>query len=295
MSDWDGQSRGNLLGYKIFIFILKHVHIKVAYFVVWFVAVYFYFSTKKKDIRHFYRRILNYAPVKSELSIFRNYFVFGKILLDKFAILAGFTNKFTYNYEGEQHLTEMAKAGKGGIIIGAHAGNWEIAGHLLSRINRPVHIIIYDGERSNLKELMEESTGMKSFHVISVKDNDMQHIYDIKEVLSKGDIIAMHGDRFRSGSKTYSCNFFGQMANFPLGPYYLASQFDVPFCFVHTMKETNSHYHFFSSPQMKIEFSNPKTKILDIRAKAELYASVLEKMMHKYPLQWFNYYNFWNT
>jgi predicted LPLAT superfamily acyltransferase len=189
----------------------------------------------------------------------------------------------------------MANAGKGGIILGAHAGNWEIAGHLLSRLKRPVHIVIYDGERSNLKELMEETTGTKSFHVIPVKDNDMQHIYEIKDVLSQGDLVAMHGDRFRDNSKTYSCNFFGKKARFPLGPYYLAAQFDVPLCFVHTIKETNSHYHFYSTPPLKINNLNPKTKLTDIKAKTELYAETLEKMMRKYPLQWFNYYNFWNA
>ncbi len=293
MPDWDGQSKGNLLGYKIFIFILKHIHIRVAYFFVWFVALYFYFSTKKKDIRFFFRQIQSYGLVKSELSIFRNYFTFGKILLDKFAILAGFHSKFTYVHEGEQYIYEMANAGKGGIIIGAHAGNWEIAGHLLSRYERPVHILIYDGERSNLKELMEEITGKTSFHIITVREDDMQHIYDIKEALSNGDMIAMHGDRFRHDNKTHPCNFFDRKAKFPLGPYFLAAQFDVPFCFVHTMKETNSHYHFYSTPPMKIKFSDPKSKLADIKAKTELYASELEKMMRKYPLQWFNYYNFW--
>lgn len=295
MSDWDGQSKGSLLGYKILIFILKHTHIQVTYFIVWFIALYYYFSTRKKDIRHFYRQVLSYGSINTELSIFRNYFIFGKTLLDKFAVLSGTTEKFTYDHEGEQHIYDMANAGKGGIIIGAHAGNWEIAGHLLSRYNRPVHVLIYDGERSNLKELIEETTGTKSYHVIAVKDDDMEHIYDIKDALSKGDLIAMHGDRFRDNSKTHLCDFFGKKAKFPLGPYYLAAQFDVPFCFVYTMKDTNSHYHFYSSPPLRINFSNPKSKVEDIKTKSELYAKELEKMIKKYPLQWFNYYNFWNT
>ncbi|MBA7524729.1 hypothetical protein ES705_16871 [subsurface metagenome] len=295
MSDWDGQSKGNVLGYKIFIFILRYIHIRVAYFIVWFVALYYYFSTQKKDIRFFYKQILHYDRVKSESSIFLNYVTFGKVLLDKIAILAGFSSKYTYDYEGEQHLHKMANEGKGGIIIGAHAGNWEIAGHLLTRINRPVHVLIYDGERSNLKELMEDITGEKSFDVIPVRDNDMLHIYEIKKALDNGDIIAMHGDRFRSGTKTHQCNFLGRQAKFPLGPYYLATQFNVPFCFVYTMKETNTHYHFSSTPPMNIDSGNKKNKNENIKLKTELYASELEKMIRKYPLQWFNYYNFWNT
>ena len=295
MSEWDGQSKGSLLGYKILIFILKHIHIRVAYFIVWFIALYYYFTTSKKYIRHFYLQTQSYSLIKAEFSIFRNYFVFGKTILDKFAILAGIRKKFTYDHEGEEYIYEMANAGKGGIIIGAHAGNWEIAGHLLSRYNRPVHVVIYDGERSNLKELLEETTGTKSFHVISVRDNDLQHIYEIREALANGDLIAMHGDRFRDNSRTYKCNFFNRKAKFPLGPYYLASQFDVPFCFVYTMKDSNSHYHFYSTPAMRIKFTDPKSKLEDIKTKAELYSQELEKMIRQYPLQWFNYYNFWTT
>ena len=295
MSDWEGQSRGTVLGYKIFIFILKYIHIRVAYFVVWFVAFYYYFSVRKKDIRFFFKDILHYNLFKVEISVFKNFLVFGKVLIDKIVILAGFSGKFTFDYEGEKYLHEMASSGEGGIILGAHAGNWEIAGHLLKRIKRPVHIVMYDGERSNIKEMLEEITGNRSFSIITIKDHDLSHVFTINEALKKGDLIAMHGDRFREGSRTHTRKFFGQDAKFPLGPYYLASQFNVPVSFVSTMKETNSHYHFYATPPILISAVSGKEKTEEIINASALYSNELEKKVRLYPLQWFNFYNFWKT
>jgi len=295
MSDWDGRSRGSVIGYKIFIFMLRYANIRAAYFILSIVVSYYYLFSKKKHIRHFYKKILSYSFFKTELSIFKNYLLLGKVLIDKVTIMAGFKNDFTFEYEGEQYLHQLAEEGKGGIIIGAHAGNWEIAGYLLKRINKPVHVLMYDGERSNIKELIEKTTGGESFKTIYIRDNDLSHIYKVNEVLQKGELIAMHGDRFIPGSKTHKCKFMGREANFPLGPYYIASQFNAPVCFVSTMKESNTRYHFYSTPPMHITVLDKTDKNRMINEMAEKYANELEKMVKKYPLQWFNYYNFWDT
>lgn len=295
MSDWDGRSRGSVLGYKIFIFILRYVHIRVAYFVLSFIVFYYYVFSNKKNIRFFFREIHSYGIIKTELSILKNYILLGKMLIDKVTLIAGFRNNFTFEYEGEQYLQQMADEGKGGIIIGAHAGNWEIAGYLLKRISKPVHVLMYDGERSNIKELFENVKGGESFKTIYIYNNDLSHIYKVSEALRRGEIIAMHGDRFIPGSKTQLCKFFGRDANFPLGPYYLASQFNVPVCFVSTMKETNTLYHFYSMPPMHFPSGTRKDKNHRITEMAEKYAQELERMVKKYPMQWFNYYNFWDT
>jgi predicted LPLAT superfamily acyltransferase len=295
MSDWDGHSRGNTLGYKIFIFILKYIHIRVAYFVVVFVVFYFYIFSKKTHIRFFYRQIIAHGKLKSELSIYRNYLFLGKTIIDRVALIAGFSNKFTYDFEGENYLQQMADEGKGGIILGAHTGNWEIAGHLLTRLNRPVHLLMFDGERSKIKEVLEEVTGNKGFKVIYIRQNDLSHIFQISEALKDGDLIAMHGDRFIPGSKTHLCSFFGRKAMFPVGPYILAAHFAVPVCFVSTMKDSDTHYHFYATAPVTIDVMNEKERNSKIEKNVELYATELEKMVKKYPLQWFNYYNFWQT
>ena len=297
MSSWSGKSKGKPLGYRIFIFILKHINIRVAYFIVWFVALYYFLFADKKAIKHFYSQALGYEGRKLKKSVFGNFYMLGKVMLDRITLLAGFKGKYTFDFEGEEYLHQLAQSGTGGIILGAHAGNWEVAGKLLKRLKTPVHIVMYDGERSEIKDLLEETTGGKAFNVVYVKENDMSHIYEINEIIKRGELIAMHGDRFLPGNKSHECMFFGLKAPLPLGPYYLAASLKVPICFVSTMKETTSHYHFYSTPPLLVsgENSSRKTIHTDVKEMAEHYASNLETIVKKYPLQWFNYYNFWNV
>ena len=47
MSQWEGKSKGTVLGYRIFVFFIKNVGIKSAYVVLYFVATYYYIFLKK--------------------------------------------------------------------------------------------------------------------------------------------------------------------------------------------------------------------------------------------------------
>ena len=54
MGKWDGKSKGTLLGYKIFVFCIKKLGIKAAYFVLYFVASYYFLFLKKSNKAVFY-------------------------------------------------------------------------------------------------------------------------------------------------------------------------------------------------------------------------------------------------
>jgi predicted LPLAT superfamily acyltransferase len=91
-----------------------------------------------------------------------------------------------------------------------------------------------------------------------------------------------------------SKNFLSKEAKFPYGPFYLAARFNKPVCFTFAFKETNTHYHFYSTPGKQY----PAVKNVSQRAEiAEMilgdYLVELEKMTLKYPHQWFNFYDFW--
>ena len=94
----------------------------------------------------------------------------------------------------------------------------------------------------------------------------------------------MHGDRFREGNRTIEMEFLGMKAEFPIGPFLLATKFKVPVSFVFCVKESKYHYHLFASP------GKMYTSIDDL---AKDYKLGLEKKVWAYPLQWNNYYTFW--
>jgi predicted LPLAT superfamily acyltransferase len=296
MSKWEGKSKASVLGYKIFVFILNHLGLKLAYIVLRFVALYYFLFARKsnKSIRYFYHDILKYKRSTTLLKIYKNYYVFGQTLLDKVAVMAGVKTKFTVDHEGGDILDKIAATGKGGILISAHIGNWEIAGQLLNRLNTTFNILMYENEHESIKKYMEEVEKKKNIKIIAIKDGEMGHIIELHNAFSRNELVVMHGDRFREGTKTYEATFLGKKANFPAGPFIMAAKFAVPVTFVFSVKESATHYHFFATEPILLKRTRSEAQT-DEAAKGLLknYLTEFEKMVHRYPEQWFNYYDFW--
>ncbi len=128
-TEWEGKSRGTVLGYKIFIFFIKNLGTGASYFLLLFVALYYCFFSGKstKAIFQYFHKRLKYSRLKSYLYVYRNYFVFGQTIIDKVAISSGLQNRFTYEFDGVENIQELIKKDEGGILISAHVGNFEIA------------------------------------------------------------------------------------------------------------------------------------------------------------------------
>lgn len=296
MTSWDGKTRGTPLGYRIFIFLLKILSIQVSYFVLRFVACWFFCFTDKKAIYFYFRKIQHYSRLRSWGAVYKNFYLFGQVLLDRIAILGGMSDKFSFDFDGEEHLHRMAAGKTGGILVGAHVGNWEIAGQLLERIDAKIHIVMYDGEQGHIKDLMAEVIVKKKIDIIYIREGDGSYLNAIDEALKNKHIIAMHGDRFLPGMNTCTADFMTYPADFPTGPFHLAAKYQVPLVHVSAMKESCSHYHFYATAPVLYKYPGSlKERKEELARMVNDYVAELERMIKLYPCQWFNYYQFWKT
>ena len=110
-AEWQGKSRGTVLGYKIFVFFMKNFGLGAAYFILYFVATYFCFFARdsSKAIYYYFKERLQYSKEKSLWSIFKSYYVFGQTIIDKVAISSGLRDKFTYEFDGIKLLKSAFK------------------------------------------------------------------------------------------------------------------------------------------------------------------------------------------
>ncbi len=291
MPSWQGKSKGTKTGYRIFVMVLRRFGLSSAYLMLRFVAFYYFLFSRSssKEIYTFFRQILGYKKLAALANVYRNYFWFGQSLIDKIVLMSGIPNSFSFEFDGEQNLHEIAEKGKGGLLISAHVGNWEIAGFLMNRVDVKTSIVMFDGEHQKIKEYLDQVMTNRQINIIVVKD-DLSHIYQISEALQKNEFVCIHADRFVEGTRTLKRDFLGKPASFPLGPFILAARLRVPVSFVFALKESKLHYHFFAS--------RPKVyAALDIKTQPEEmlsdYIAELEEKVQRYPAQWFNYYNFW--
>jgi len=288
--EWEGKSKGTVLGYKIFIFFIRKLGVRAAYGLLYFVALYYVFFAGKstRSIFYYFRKRLKYSWTKSVFSIYKSYYVFGKTIIDKAAISSGLQNRFTHECDGVENIIELLDKKQGGIMISAHVGNFEIAEFFFEEIDTrsQISLVTTDAEHKNIKEYMEKVTMRSNVKFILVKD-DMSHIFEINNALSNGELVCFTGDRYMKGQKLLTESLMGKEANFPAGPFLLASRLNVPVLFVYVMKETNKHYHLYAR--------QAEVKNRDAEGLLKKYTESVEWMLKKYPLQWFNYFDFWET
>jgi predicted LPLAT superfamily acyltransferase len=290
MSEWDGKSKGGLLGYKIFVFCIKNLGIRPSYFVLYFVASYYFLFLKKTNRVTFYyfHNRLGYSKAKARQMVFMSYYTFGQTLIDKTAISAGMRDRFTYEFDGIQRLRDLLANKNGGVLISAHIGNFEIAEYFLSDLDDQfqINLLTTDMEHRAIKQYLDSIASKSSVKFIIIKE-DLSHIYEINNALSNNELICLTGDRYMEGVKYIMQPFLGEEANFPAGPFLIASRLKVPVVFVYVMKEKKLHYHLYAR--------QAEVKHRDDKALLAAYVDNLEWMLKKYPLQWFNYFDFWQS
>jgi len=289
MSQWDGKSKGTVLGYRIFVFLIQKAGVKSAYVLLYFVASYYFLFLKKSNrvIFYYFKERLQYSYFKSKKMVFKSYYTFGQTIIDKISISAGMRNKFTYQFDGIDILKKLLAEKKGGVLISAHVGNFEIAEHFFGEIDLDfqINLVTTDLEHSAIKNYLESVTQKPTVKFIIIKD-DLSHIFEINAALTNNELVCFTGDRYFEGTKSLSEHFLGKEANFPAGPFLIASRLKVPVVFVYVMKEPNLHYHLYAR--------EATVKHRDEKALLKEYVQSVEGILERYPLQWFNYFDFWN-
>ena len=287
MAEWDGKSRGTVFGFKVFVFFIKNFGINAAYALMHRPVPYFcLFSGKNvQGLRFYFRKRLGYSRLKTITSIYKTYYTFGQTLVDKIAISSGLRSNYSYEFDGEIKISEVLEMNRGGILISAHIGNFELAQFFFKErsASDSISIVITDQDHEDIKEYLGKYV-KKETHFIVVKD-DLSHIFEINAALAQNKIICIAGDRYMDNSKYLEETLLGTKAKFPLGPFYLANKLQVPVLFVYVMREPKRHYHLYAK-----WIEQGHGSVQDLLKK---YTENVEEMIQKYPLQWFNFYNFW--
>lgn len=175
-------------------------------------------------------------------------------------------------------------------MIGAHVGNWEIGAPFFDDYGKKMNIVMFDAEYQKIKELLEKNTNGKNYKVIPVNEDNLTHIFRIRDVLANGEYVCFQGDRYVEGAQTFKETFLGAEASFPAGPFLLASRLGVPVVFYFAVREKGMHYKFnfvLAQPEKRVKGVVPGQGLL------KQYVSALESVVKQYPEQWFNYYDFW--
>ncbi len=290
--DWKGKTGGGWFGQNFLLLFLSKVKVVWLYPVLYLVIpFYLIFAKKGRDaIYSYFRDRLYYSKWKAFLSTYRNHILFGEVVLDKFAILAGNAKQFKVEMQGEDVIHDLLAGESGFIIASAHFGNLEMAGLSIHQDKKKINGIIFGGERKGFQEQRDSAFGKMNINLIPVSD-DMSHLFTIKNALEEGEVVTIPCDRFLGGNKKVTLDFLGSETDFPVGTFRLAAQLNVPVASLFIVKISHSKYYGYAKRL------DPSPDATNSVAQAEhltrVFAAELEDVVKQYPLQWFNFYSFW--
>lgn len=289
MSKWDGKTKGTLLGYQILLFCVRYMHLWFVYQILRFVSLYYYLfsGSARTALKQFYSVGLGFGGADLQRLIYRNFYYFAQTLIDRMAFLVGKEDRFQLSFEHEDYLIKMREAGKGGILLSAHLGNWETAGNLLKgRVTPTINVVMLDSEVEAIKDYLNDETGGSKFRIIAIKD-DLSHVVKINSALKNNEFVAIHADRYMEGAKSLVLPFLGKTARFPLGPFLIASKFKAPVTFVFGVKKSKFVYH--------LSATLPIAEALSPEEIAMAFVKELEFRVKENPEQWFNYFPYFEN
>lgn len=289
MRQWAGSTFGNGWMHRNLIRILRYVDPRILYLFsdIFVIPVCLIFGKSRKYSFRFYRERLGYGFLKACLATYRNHCCFSQVVIDRFAMYAG--RRFDIAVEGMDTFNQLASRKEGFIHLSSHVGNYEIAGYSLVSSEKTIYAVVYSNEKESV---MNNRNGMFSKTNISMiaLRQDMSHLFEIDKAICNGDIVSFPSDRFMEGARCLTKPFFGKEAKFPYGPFSVATMRGVEVLAVNVMKEGKRKYRIFVTP-LQYDRSLPRKAQIDQLSLA--YVSELEKRVGQYPLQWFNFYDFW--
>lgn len=239
-------------------------------------------------------------PVPSNLTSYQHFLRFGGAMLDKIASWRGELHvgrDVVFAQGAEETLNVSDPRGK--LLLASHLGDVE-ACRALAQLqgSKTINALVFSDNAQRFKQIMEEMAPQAGLNLLPVNDIGPDTAILLKEKLDRGEWIAIVGDRIavttQRGGEWRVCwsRFMGQVAPFPQGPFILASILRCPVDLIFALRQQEK-LHIHCEP-----FADPlllprATRQQALQHTVDRYAERLEHYALQSPLDWFNFFDFW--
>lgn len=286
---WEGRTFGGGWMHEALIAMLRALPLRVLYaFVAVFVIPPCMFTKGGRQSYHFYRRRFNRTPLHALSSAYGNLLCFGKVIIDRFAMYAG--KKFEFEIVGYEHFEQLEAQPEGFVMLSAHVGNYELAGYSLTSRRKRFNAVVYGGEKASIMANRKRMFAERNIRMISALPEG-DHPFLLNDAIMGGEIISLPADRVTGTSRSVKLELLGKEAPFPLGPFFTAALHGLSVISVSVMKAAARRYVILIAP---LDYPQQGSHKAQAERLARRWAEELERIVKAYPLQWFNYYDFWH-
>ena len=288
--NWRGHTDGTPWMQRTLVRLLRVIPVEVLYGIVALVIPFYllFDGRARRAAWKFFRKRLGWSCWRSFWSVYANEWMLGLVVIDRFACYAG--KKFRLQTLDKENFDRFSAREEGFVQLFSHIGNSEMAGYFFPS-TKTIHVLVFAGETERMMQGRQDLFSQKNVVMVPVQ-TDMSHIFTLSQALSEGQIASMPADRAFGSPRTVSLPFLGAPAQFPVGPFRLAVAHGVQVNALFVMKTSSRTYRAYHQPLVDVR-GKGLSRDAAVEALMKDYVARLEEMVRQYPLQWFNFYDFW--
>ncbi|WP_455915158.1 glycosyltransferase family 2 protein [Pantoea agglomerans] len=239
-------------------------------------------------------------PLPARMTSFHHFLRFGEAMLQKIASWRGdlrWGKEIDFAAGAEQALAAGQPGGR--LILASHLGDIEACRALAQQVSGLViNALVFTDNAERFRQVMDEIAPEASKHVIPVSNIGPETAILLQQKLDAGEWVAIVGDRTavnrqRGGvRRVIWSSFLGKPAPFPQGPFVLAAALRCPVLLMFALREQGQlklHCEPFADPLLLPRATRQQA----LQDAVDRYAARLEHHALIAPLDWFNFFDFW--
>jgi len=298
------RERGSLLGLKTLFMFYKYGGRYLAVVILYPVIFYFFVSGRTSRIAsQKYLNKMHQAGYLSEKPTmwmsFKHFLAMGFAALDKVDVWLDKITMTSIHHVNYSVFEPLLLANKGALIIGSHLGNLEICRALANdNSSARFNVLVFTEHAQKFNDFINSLNGDVKVNLIEVTEVGPDLAIMLQDKIDQGEYVVIAGDRTSTtvaGRVIYS-DFLGEQAPFSQGPFILAGILQCPvlmmFCLKTNSPAKQGYNLIFEELSSGVSWTR-KTREIELTKLVDKYAKTLEKYCAQYPLQWFNFFDFW--
>ncbi len=294
------QERGTYLGIQLLLGIYRLFGRKILSVFLYPVVVYLYFTggASKQASKEYWQRVFDHKQSEKTYSHrvgIAHFYSFAQSAFDKIDAWMGRITPNDIIYSQAHPMTELQKKQQGAVFIGSHLGNLEVCRALgYGRYQTRINVLVFTHHAVEFNNVINKINANSNVDLIQATHVGADLAILLKERIDNGEILVIAGDRtsVTSHGRVIYSPFLGEHAAFSQGAFILAAILDCPVYFLFCLKEKNHYRVIFEHVADSLKFSRNNRQAA-LTAVVNQYAKRLEHYCLAYPMQWFNFFDFW--
>jgi predicted LPLAT superfamily acyltransferase len=257
------------------------------------VAAYFLVFDRSSRLasRDYLTRVTGRKPSTRE--IFRHFFTFATVALDRVYFLTDRWSLFEIGLHGEELLTAQLQRNTSCFLVGAHVGSFEVLRMLGRSRQLRVNLVMFEENAQQVARVMRAVNPALDEDVIPL--GTPGSMLRVVEQLDKGVSVGMLADRAISDKGMVEVPFLGGSASFPAAPFRIAALTGRPIILMMGIYRGANRYDLYFETLVETAVLPAEGREQVIEQWIRLYANRLEYYCRQAPFNWFNFFPFWSA